>query len=63
MVHGVKTDNMHFEETAAGLTSEEEGLIDVVELGKDWQLPITEEMLAEYERLIEKRRRLEEGKN
>ena len=44
------------------LSSEESGLIDVVELGLDWQLPITDEQFKEYQRLIEKRRRLEEAR-
>ena len=46
---------------SAGLSSEEEGLIDVVELAKDWGLEITEEQLEEYERLIAKRQQLQEA--
>lgn len=44
---------------SAGLSSEERGLINTVELALDWRMPITDEMFWEYERLIEKRQRLE----
>lgn len=47
---------------SAGLNNEEEGLINTVELAKDWGLEITDEMLSEYERLIAKRQQLEEAK-
>ncbi len=46
---------------SSGLSSEEEGVINTVELALDWGLEVTEEMLEVYERLIERRQRLEEG--
>lgn len=47
---GRETDSLEF-----ALSSEENGLIDAVELALDWRLPITDEQFEEYKRLIAKR--------